>query len=187
MSKILENKTDNELYEMLHQGGKPGRDAFDVLYARYSSKIFTYCKKILNNSDTAEDIFQETFVRFFESAKVERKMTNVAGFLIRIARNLCLNEKAKKYNDKVPLEDFQMPYLDNSYEKKELNDILNTALEALPEKFREVLILKEFMDLSYNEIAEALNTTLPVIRIRIYRARNKLREILQPYFEEYDK
>jgi RNA polymerase sigma-70 factor (ECF subfamily) len=132
----------------------------------------------------AEDIFQETFTRFYESAKTKREMTNVSGYLLKIARNLCLNEKTKKYNDSVSLENLQLPHYDLSYDNKQLNEILQTALDAIPKKYREVLVLREFLDMSYKDIAEALETTMPIVRIRIYRAKSKLRELLTPYFEE---
>lgn len=184
MAEDIKNTPDEELYNRLRQQNKVAKPAFDELYRRYSTNIYTYCKKVLNNQPMAEDIFQETFTRFYESAQQKRKMTNVSGYLIKIARNLCLNEKARKYNDNVPLENLQMPHFDNSYGDKQLNELLQTAIDALPKKYREVIVLKEFMDMSYKEIAQALDSTLPIVRIRIYRAKNKLREILAPYLEE---
>lgn len=186
MANKLQNMTDEDVYSLFKEDDKVSREAFDELYGRFSSKIYTYCRKVMNNTAAADDIFQETFTRFFESAKSERKMTNVAGFLLKIARNLCLNEKDKKYNNEISLEEFQFPVYDKSFEKKEMNDIMNLALDTLPEKLREVIVLKEFLDLSYQEIADVMGDSLPVIRIRIYRAKLKLREILAPYFEEYD-
>ncbi len=180
----LQHMSDEEVYSLLNAGGKHSRKAFDELYTRFSAKIYVYCKKVLNNDDVAEDVFQETFTRFYESAQIDRVMTNVAGYLIRIARNLCINEKMKKYNDKVSLDDLQLPVYDKAYDKKQMTEILQLGLDALPEKYREVLVLKEFLDMSYKEIAEVLKTTLPVVRIRIYRAKNKLKEILTPYLDE---
>lgn len=177
--------TDEELYYLLESDNKAlALEGFNELYSRYSSKIYVYCLKVLSNEDLAQDIFQETFTRFYESANTKRVMTNVGGYLIRIARNLCINEKIKKYNNKVPLEDIHLPYYDNTYDKKQTSELLHTAIDTLPHKFREVIVLKEFMDLSYKEIAEVLEVSLSVVRIRIYRAKNKLREILTPYIEE---
>lgn len=187
MSAELKYKLDEELFELFTSDKATARAAFDEIYSRYSNKIYTYCKKILNDSQKAEDVFQDTFTKFYESAGDGRKMTNVSGFLVKIARNLCLNEKAKKSSQNVSIDDFQFAFDDKSYEKKEINNIINMGLDALPEKYREALILKEFLDMSYQDIAEALGTTLPIIRIRIYRAKAKLREILAPYFEEYEK
>jgi RNA polymerase sigma-70 factor (ECF subfamily) len=178
------NYTDEELVGMLNLGKSTNtRDIFDELYKRYSPKVYTYCRKVLNfNNDLAEDVFQETFVRFFESINSENhQITNLAAYLIKIARNLCLNEKSRKGNENIPLDENEYKYIDKSYEKIEISNILHTALDTLPEQFREVLIMKEFMDMSYQEISDALDTSLPLVRIRIFRAKTKLREIMSPY------
>lgn len=176
--------SDEALYYMLCGPKAESKKAFEELYRRYSTNIYTYCRKVLNNDPIAEDIFQETFTRLYESANTSRKMTNVPGYLIKIARNLCLNEKSKKYNDTVPLENLQLPHYDTSYDKKQLNELLQIALDSLPKKYREVLVLREFLDMSYQDIADTLETTMPIVRIRIYRAKSKIRELLAPYFEE---
>lgn len=178
---------DEELYDLFYEKKSIAYNAFNELYDRYSTNIYTYCLKIMGAEEIAQDIFQETFTRFYESASKKRKMTNVAGFLIKIARNLCLNEKIRKYNDKVPLEEFRLPSYDQPYEKKEMNSILEMAIDSLPEKYKEVIILKEFLDMTYKEIAKTLDTTLPIVRIRIYRAKNKIREFMTPYIEDLDE
>ncbi len=179
--------SDEQLYDFLGGNRKSARLAFDELYNRFSTKIFTYCNRILFDSELAEDIFQETFLRFLESAKKERNMTNVSAFIFRIARNLCINEKARKHHSFLSFEELIYPVSDQSYETKERVDLLETALQALPQKYREVLVLKEFLGMSYQEIAEVLDSTLPSIRIRIYRAKQKLRDILAPYIEENEE
>ncbi len=184
MGKNYKNISDAELYYMLKGSKQESKKAFDELYRRHSTNVYTYCRKVLNNDPMAEDIFQETFTRFFEGAKQDREMTNVSGYLIKIARNLCLNEKSKKYNDKVSLDDLHLPHYDVSYGNKQLNELLQTALDALPKKYREVIVLREYLDMSYNDIAKALDTTMPIVRIRLYRAKGKIRELLAPYFEE---
>lgn len=187
MNKELQNIGDEELFALVSKGDSQAISAFEEIYNRYSSKIYTYIKKILRNSPASDDIFQETFVRFYECAKNGQKMTNVAGFLIKIARNLCLNEKISKYNQHLNLDDFIFTINDKTFEQKEINELINIGLDALPEKYREVIVLKEFLDMSYQEIAELLNLTLPVVRIRIYRAKNKLREYLAPFLTETEK
>lgn len=187
MERVQTNMTDEELFSKLGSSKrKVSKAAFDELYARYSANIFAYCRKILNNEEAARDIFQETFTRIYQTAKKKRVMTNVAGFMIKIARNLCLNEKEKRKRTHISLEDINLPANDRHYGNKQLEELLNTALEDLPEDYREALILKEFMNMSYKEIANTLNTTLPVVRIRIYRAKNKLKELLAPYFNELE-
>ena len=187
MQNNLKNKTDEELFDLLQSNKKGARLAFDTLYDRYSSKIYSYCRKIMNNAPVSDDIYQETFTRFYETALKGKEMTNVAGYLIRIARNLCLNEKAKKYYNNASLEDYILPVYDKSYGSKQLMELLEVAIEELPGQYKEALVMKEYMDMSYKEIAESVGVTLPVIRIRIYRAKNRLRKLLAPYLNELEK
>lgn len=185
MSDKLQNRTDEEIFLLLKSKDKSVvRRAFDEIYSRYANKIYTYCRKVLNSSEMSEDIFQEIFIKFYESIQKIDKMTNVQGYLIRIARNLCLNEKSRKKMNKVELDDSQFEYYDPSLENNEIADILHTSLDALPEEYREVIIMKEFMDMSYKDIAFALDITVSIVRIRIFRGKKKLREIMTPYIND---
>lgn len=184
MREDYKNKSDSELYEELYGSKRSARYAFEELYARYAHKVFAYCRKILNNEQLAEDIFQETFARLYESAQYSKNMTNVAGYIIRIARNLCLNEKQRKRPERVDIDHINVSHIDKAYESKELMELMETTMAELPVKYREALVMKEFMDMSYREIADILGTSLPVVRIRIYRAKSKLRELLAPYLSE---
>lgn len=177
--------SDEKLYDLLSESKGKSKPAFEELYARHSTNIYTYCSKILADSDLAHDVFQETFVKFFESAKKPREMKNVKGYLITIARNLCINEKSKKHVSHVSIEDFHFPSYDKSNENKEIREVLETAVEALPEEFKEVIVMKEYLDMTYKDIADALGIKLSTVRIRIFRAKSKLREILNPFFEDY--
>jgi RNA polymerase sigma-70 factor (ECF subfamily) len=138
----------------------------------------------MGNETLADDVFQETFIRFYESAKSDREMTNVSAFIFRIARNLCLNEKQRKHNSFLTFEELIFKTSDSSYENKEKMALLESALEMLPDKYREVFVLREFLGLSYSEIAMTIESTLPTVRIRIYRAKQKIREILKPYIDD---
>lgn len=187
MSVDYKKKSDEELYNELYGDKKSARMAFEELYSRYAQNIFAYCKKVLNHDELAEDVFQETFTRLYESAQHQKNMTNVAGYILRIARNLCLNEKQRKKPDKVDIERISLSHYDKTYENKELGELVEAYMAELPEKYREALIMKEFMDLSYKEISEILNESLPIIRIRIHRAKVKLRNWLTPYLSELPK
>ncbi len=169
---------------MIKEGKLKARQAFEEIYSRYSTKIFTYCNRILFDKELAEDVFQETFLRFYETAEKNREMSNVSAFLFKIARNLCINEKQRKHHSFITFEELIYPTKDQNFERKEKEELMQMALDALPKKFREVLVLKEYLGFSYKEISEILETTLPSVRIRIYRAKQRIREILTPYLED---
>jgi RNA polymerase sigma-70 factor (ECF subfamily) len=181
MSPRNDNISDVELYEQLQAGGLVGRAAFEELYRRYSSSVYRYCLRVTGDKPLAEDIFHETFLNLFRSAQRERVMTNVEAFIIRIARNLCLNDRKRKGSHTVPLDDLDLGYHDISCERSETEQLVVMALESLPDDYREALVLCEYGGHSYAEIADILGVSLATARIRIFRARQRLRVVLSPY------
>ncbi len=182
MFKKYSAYSDKELVLLLD--GKEHEAAFRELYHRYSALVHAYCLRVLNNQELAEDIFQETFIRFYNKINIERKNTNVPGFLITIARNLCLNYK-RDVRPTVSMEGMDFPiHQDMSYEKKELLDLINTALDLLEFEYREAFVLREYDGIPYKEIAEICGITIGNAKSRVFRAKKKIREILAPYLND---
>ncbi|MAT38392.1 MAG: hypothetical protein CL946_02175 [Ectothiorhodospiraceae bacterium] len=175
--------SDAELYDRLREDKKAAESAFAELYSRHSQRIYAYCRTVFGDQDQAEDIFQETFTRFYESAQKKREMTNVPAYLLMIARNLCLNTK-RDTKTTVEYDDFHQVVEDMSPEKREMLQLIEMAMELLPDELREPFFLREYDDRPYAEIGELLGTTAVAIRIRVYRARKRIREILKPYLQE---
>ena len=179
--------SDIELYAELKLEKPSSEKAFAELYARYSPRIFAYCRRILGDYDRAQDAFQETFVKFFNSAQQEREMTNVPAYLLRIARNLCLNMQ-RSNKSQISLEEYHLPSsYDMSHDKKELLSLITQAMETLPLDYKEAFILREYEGLSYQEIADMTESSLSTVKIRIYRAKQKIRDILAPYIADISK
>jgi RNA polymerase sigma-70 factor (ECF subfamily) len=184
MQKKIEEYSDTELYYMLCDDKRTAESAFAELYARLSGKVYAYCLRFLGDKEEARDIFQETFVKFHQSADKEREMTNVPGFLMRIARNLCINA-IRKDNPDVPYEDYMGVYDEEiSRDKKELLGLIKKGLQLMPEEYREYFVLREYDGFTYNEIAEIMNTNVDTVKVKIFRAKKKMREILAPYLKE---
>jgi RNA polymerase sigma-70 factor, ECF subfamily len=182
---------DERLYEMLTNGTASEREnAFRELYARHGKRVHAYCVRIIGNATHAEDIFQETFVRFFNAAQNEREMTNIPAFLLRIARNLCLNYK-RDTRTMVEFKDYviddNLAHNPHEYDNSELLNLITTALELLDPDHREAFVLRKYQDLSYQEIAEVTNTSETNARSRVHRAQQKIREILSPYLADIDQ
>lgn len=176
--------TDLELYARLSQDETVARAALSQLYRRYAQRIFTYCRKVTGDSIAAEDLLQETFVRLFESGKRARDLDNFPAYLMTIARNLCLTYRARNQRAFVPVEDFHLTVRDVPYEQKELLQLIHAALELLPEDYREAFVLREYNGLSYLEIADVIGQSIDVVKVRIFRAKKKLRDILAPYLHD---
>lgn len=185
MTGNLKHDSDEKLYGMLRGDSDERERAFRELYGRYSSRIYLYCRKVVGHNEAAEDLFQQTFLQLLQSVATERTMTNVPAFLLRIARNLCLNHKRRMGYTTVPLEEFQMPVEDVPLESHELARLVTTALDLLAEEYREAFVLQTYNGLSYKEIGEITGVPVSTVRNRVVRAKQKIREILSPYLADY--
>lgn len=184
MARKFDEYSDTELFYMLNDNKENAERAFTELFNRYSSRVYAYCRRFLGDRDEAQDVFQETFIKFHQSASKDREMTNVPGFLLTIARNLCMNVKRKE-RPSVTLEEY-MGGDDDSLisDKDELLELIKKALELLTDDYREAFVLREYDGLSYEEIAKITNTSLTNVKVRIHRAKQKIKDILQPYLNE---
>jgi RNA polymerase sigma-70 factor (ECF subfamily) len=180
----VQDPPDLELFGQLSKGEKVAQAALTVLYRRYSQRIYTYCRKITGDNIVAQDLLQETFVKLFDSGKQARVVENFPAYLMTIARNLCLSHRSRSARQYVPVEDFHLSARDVPYEHKELLQLIQTSLDLLPDDYREAFVLREYNGLSYNEIAEVIGQSLDVVKVRIFRAKKKLREILAPYLAD---
>lgn len=174
---------DADLYFRMSAEKKVAEPAFAELYARYAGRVYAYCYRIMGDRDEADDVYQETFIRFYESAQRVEEMTNVPGFLIKIARNLCLNYRRNKKKT-VEFDDLQTVFQTKTQDGPEVLQLLTMALDMLPDDYREAFVLREYEGLSYGEIADIIDIPLPTVKIRIFRAKKKLRQFLTPYLAD---
>lgn len=176
--------SDAELVNLLREDKKVASAAFKVLYDRYSQLVHSYCLKVLGYDESAEDIFQETFIKFYNNCTKETKNFNIKGYLLTIARNLCLNAK-RDQKENVSLDNLDYLYSDNqTYEQKELLDLITRTLDLLDEEHREAFVLREYGGLDYTEIAELCSITVINAKTRVFRAKQKIKTILMPYLKE---
>lgn len=188
--KSIEEYSDIELFYMLKTSKEQSEIAFSELYRRHSQRVYSYCLRYLANAEEAKDVFQESFIRFYNSASKDREMTNVPAFLLRIARNICINhlKQKKNQNEHISFEDYMVGEDDKNHSNDdELLSLINTALDTLSDKYKEMFILREYEGLSYNEIAEVTDESVTNVKIRIHRAKQKIKEILEPYIKEMNK
>lgn len=178
------NLTDKELIILINSDDhKIKSSAFTEIYNRYNKRIYLYCRKVFGDKTVGDDIFQETFLNFLKAVENKTEVENVLSFLLKIARNLSINQKRSNNKSFTELEEMHSIYNDKQYESKELGQLIDMAVELLPDTYKEVFILQVYEDFSYQEIADFLELPLPTIRNRIVRAKAKLRETLTPYLE----
>ena len=148
---------------------------FHELYQRYAQDIYRFAYWLCADSQAAEDITSETFVNALTSPGEIREET-VKGYLLTIAKNLAF-KKSKQEKRFAPLS-LELPETSAGLEQQventlELERVLH-FLQSLPELDRAALILRTQQELSYEEIASALEITLVAARVRVHRARLKL-------------
>ncbi len=183
---------DEALYGLIVSGSERERnDAFEELYRRHSGRVYLYCLKTLGDQAAARDACQDTFIAFWQSASPQRQMTNLRGYLLRIARNTCLI--VKRSSNAHPTTEFDEtiytalasnPLGEAAIEHNELAQLISMALELLPEHYREAIVLQCYNNLSYQEVADMLDVPLSTARNWIVRAKAQLRKILEPYWED---
>lgn len=157
-------------------------EAFHLLYEKYQNKAYRFCLRMLGDEQLAKDAFQETFIKVYEHRR-DFKGQNFAAWLFTIARHTCLNMiRSRKEFDT----------FDEEYHAKQrsvprdvgMKDYIEKAIAKLPVALREALILREYEDCTYNEIAGILGIELSLAKVRVHRARVILRKLLKPLVKE---
>ena len=177
---------DLALYQRVREGGSRAETAFRELYARLSGNLYAYCRCLAWRQDESDDLFQETITRLYESALQGREISNIAGYTIKIARNLYLNMQRDR-KPMVSIEHDTLSVAGPVHERTEMLELIHMAMELLTEDYREAFFLREFADLPYEDIAGIMNLSNANVRIRVTRAREKIRTILEPYIAEYNE
>ena len=167
--------TSDEVLMLAFQHGS--REAFDELYARYRGPLFGFFRRRLNSELRAEDLTQETFLAVIRSAERYQARALVRTYLYAIALNLLMSERRKRAHDGPDLESVAEPAVPSSPERKLW---VSEALQKLDEREREILMLREYEQLSYDEIAGLLQMPLNTVRSQLFRARMALKQHLLP-------
>ncbi|NJM06274.1 sigma-70 family RNA polymerase sigma factor [Candidatus Gracilibacteria bacterium] len=164
--------------------------AFAELVERYTGAVFNLAYRMLNNAQDAEDAVQEIFLRAYrrlDSYDTERKFVT---WLLTIASNYCIDRLRRRRFDWLTLDDVAF-WLPSTRTGPERNALLNEqraavqqALQALPEQYRSITVLRYWQDLSYLEIAEVTGLSESAVKTRLHRARKMLETVLQQDREE---
>jgi len=160
-------------------------DAFESLVYHYQNKAIKFCYAQLNDYHLAEEVSQETFLRLYKSVKHYRPEGNLNGFLYKIMLNLCRNAYKKTTRNK-PVSD-ELININKSEDSSPLQTMevqeskmaVRSAIDKLPAKYREIIILRELEELKYDAIAKLLQISLDEVKVRLFRARKQLNELLE--------
>lgn len=167
--------------------------AFEILFQRYKSSLFTFICRFLDDYDTASDILQQVFTQLYLSLPTLHTGEPFKGWLFRVARNRCLDELRRKQvlhfsafqgagedEDLSPLELLPDPGLlpEEVAERHDLQQCLQEAINQLPPKPRAVVLLRYIGQLHFSEIAQVLEMPEPSAKTYFHRAKPLLRAAL---------
>lgn len=161
--------------------------AFRQLYEQHKVGLFNIAKRILWNTQDAEDALQETFVRIFRALPHFNRECKLSTWIYRILLNTCYSSLKRKKSFIEKFENLSTDQVTSSSENRE-NPITNVILEqeiaSLPTGYRTVFILHEIEGFSHEEIAEMLEIKIGTSKSQLFKAKNMLRKRLQPYLDQ---
>jgi RNA polymerase sigma factor (sigma-70 family) len=176
-STLLRLQSDERLVAYLRKGNTA---AFEVLVARYQSRLHAFCRHLLGSREDAEDVLQEVLAAAFNAILADDRPINVRPWLYRIARNRSLNHLRRAQAVGVDSMDIHLSEngastADKVHEREEFR-LLVGDIHELPETQKTALVLREMDALSYEQIAEAMETTVSSVKSLLVRARVSLAE-----------
>ncbi|MHB1469680.1 MAG: RNA polymerase sigma factor, partial [Solirubrobacteraceae bacterium] len=176
-SPLLRLQSDERLIALVRRGQHA---AFETLVARYQSRLLAFCRHMLSSKEDAEDVLQEVFAAAFNAILADERDIHVRPWLYRIARNRSLNHLRRA--TAVGVDSMDVHYAEGGIStgekvlKRESFRQLLADVQELPETQRTALLLREIDALSYEQIAEAMETTIPSVKSLLVRARISLAE-----------
>ena len=172
------------------------RDRFTELVARYEKRVVNYVYRITHRYEDAHDLTQEIFVKVYLAIDRYDPKYQFSTWLFRIAQNSAIDALRKKGVSEVPLtrqsddeDDREREFADDgisperALKNKQLGFAIDKAVEKLPPDYRELIQLRHFAELSYEEIASMKKLPLGTVKNKLFRARNLLKDALEHYVE----
>ncbi len=182
-----QDHTDEQVIKAFQEGEET---AFVELVNRYKDRLVNFVYRFLNDMDEAEDLVQETFFKVYKNKHAYREIAKFSTWIYTIAGNLARSElRKRKRRQTYTMSDLsydnqQFNPVDTgpTPEQVVFNDIvgetIHAAIQALPEPFKSIIILRDIQELSYEDISTILDIPMGTVKSRVNRARLKLQEML---------
>lgn len=177
----LEHLDDPQLVALAAAGG---REAFDLIVVRHRRSVYQVCYRFVNNHEDASDLAQEAFVRAWRGLGQFKGQAALSTWLYRIAVNVCLNKVSLKTlptealdaGDRI--EDTHTERPGAELDRSERAQAVRRAIQALPKKQRATLILRMYHELSHQQIADILGSSVGAVKANFFHALGNLKKIL---------
>jgi len=169
---------------MLHEGHSENL-LFEKVYENIYPLLFRIAYRITGSASTAEDLCHEAFVKYIERSELLPDLDQTKYWLIRVLRNLSLNSEKRRSRENRAYQKYERyarttdPPADHGFLEDETRSVVQGALDELPHSLRTVLVLKEYGQMSYREIGKVLGISEGNVKVRAFRARERLAELLK--------
>ncbi len=191
--------SDEQLMLQVKQGD---HDSFHELVERHKLAVLNLCLRFTKSKEDAEDLAQDIFLRIYQAAPRYEQKASFTTYMYRVSLNVCLNYQRRKKilrffslddtpnNGKAQLYSSSIKNIsdgsqtDAELEKSETRKIVQDAIDSLPEKQKVAVIMFRYLDLSYQEIAEILDTSVSAVESRLHRAKLNLKKKLEPLLKD---
>jgi RNA polymerase sigma-70 factor (ECF subfamily) len=161
------------------------------IYDQYYAKVRKFILALVKDQWVADDLIQETFLRVQQNLGTLKDSSKLSSWIFRIAYNLCQDHfrqwKAARRKGSTGMEQIegleeafiQELFIQKELEQREMGECVQNQIDLLPEPLRTVLVLFDIMECSHQEIADILGITVKNVKVRVHRARQKLKPILE--------
>lgn len=180
---------------LMLRAGKGDRKAFEELVLKYQKSIINTAYRYTGNPSVAEDLAQEVFIRVFRAASQYKPSARFSTWLFTIVRNTCSNYRQREgrldhrtntdLDLSLTLKEEESP--ESLLSRRQTEIAVQQAVKKLPESLKLPLILNQFNQMSYGEIAKVMKISLTAVKVRIHRAKQTLAERLLPPAEPEGK
>ncbi len=180
----MDNRTELKIFSELRQGSS---DAFTTLFEKYYVPLCFFANRYLKDMDQSRSLVQQIFVDIWEKREDINLNSSVKSYLFYSVKNRCIDffrlKKNKVFPDELDTDTLQAPFND-LIEEAELAELINTSINQLPEKCREVFALSRTEGLKYFEIAKKLNISVKTVEMQMGIALKRLRDKLNSKYRE---
>jgi len=159
---------------------------FLEIHDQYYERVKKFILAAVRNEAVADDLVQETFLRIQENLKGLRDFSKISPWIFRVAYNICQDhfrnlKRSSSEELEIREEDkvFRESPMQKELEQRQMGECVQEKLNLLPESLRGVIILSDTMDFSHQEIADILGLTVENVKVRLHRARKRLKTILE--------
>jgi len=174
--------------------------AFEEIVSRYESKVMNLALRFTRNQEDAEEVLQDVFTTVYRKIDGFRGQSAFSSWLYRVVVNAAFMKlRKKKQNQTISMEDLAPAVKQYCMERehanashsygmvvaRELQDVLQKAIDRLPDQYRAVFVLRDVDGLSNQETGQILDLSIPAVKSRLHRSRIMLRRKLQRYYEDY--